>query len=293
MAKWKRIGLIVLGILAVVIVGLHIKAKPAQPHPFFTQFERYPLVIAHAGSKLYPTDTMYALERYAAMGVDVLEMDVHTTQDGVIVLLHDDSIDRTADGSGLIWEMTFAEAQQLDFGYWWTQDDGASYPLRGQGVTVTALEDVFTAFPGYPMIIEIKQESPSMTAPFCEMLRAYHMAEKVIIASFSDVVMAEFRELCPEVATSAGTEEVRKFVILNFMLLSGIITPEYEVMQVPESRDGIPVVTKLFLWAAARQNLQVQIWTVNDPADMERFIAMGLDGIMTDRTDLLLEILDR
>ncbi len=291
----KRIFISIVLLAVVIITGLTIIAKPAPDHIFFSQFDsgQYPLVIAHAGSKLYPTDTLYALEQYANMGVDILEMDLHLTQDGHIILIHDDTVDRTTNGSGDVREMTLADVQRLDAGYTWTEDDGESFPFRGIGITIPTLADVFNTFPGYPMIVEIKQESPSMGIELCALLRQYNMQEKVMVPSFSDVAMEEFREACPETATAASTNEVKDFVYRNFAILAGTISPKYQALQVPESRDGIPIVTKILLWAARLQNVEVHIWTINDPEDMQRFIDMGVDGIMTDRTDLLLEVLGR
>ncbi|MCJ7625594.1 MAG: glycerophosphodiester phosphodiesterase [Anaerolineaceae bacterium] len=288
----KRILLFILAVFVLSVVISTLDARPVPDHPFFQQFDRYPLVIAHAGSTLFPTDTIFALEQYADMGVDILEMDVHMTRDGAIVLIHDDTVDRTTDGTGDIRAMSLAEAQSLDAGYYWTQDDGGTYPYRGKGIVIPPLETVFETFPGYPMIIEIKQETTSMAQPLCSLIREHGMAEKVIIPSFSDVATQEFRRACPEVATAASTGEVTNFVIRNFILLSGTISPDYYAMQVPESRSGIPVVTRLFLWAAQRRNIQVHIWTINEREDMQRFIEMGVDGIMTDRADLLFDLLE-
>lgn len=290
----KKILLILLGILVVGITGAHMLAHPVEDHPYFATFsaDQYPLVIAHAGSELYPTDTLYALQQYADMGVDILEMDVHMTADSEIVLIHDDTVDRTTDGSGDVREMTLAEVQTLDAGWYWTNDE-TSYPFRDQGITIPTLREVFEAFPDYHMIVEIKQDAPSMTGPLCDLIREYGMENQVLVPSFNDTVMQEFRQTCPEVATAASEDEVREFVIRGFLLMAGTITPEYQAMQVPETRDGIPVVTRLFVWFAHNRNVQVHIWTINEPDEMEKFIQMGLDGIMTDRTDLLLEILGR
>lgn len=292
---FKRVLFIIFLIAILLVTILHLIAKPAPEHAFFNQFdeEQYPLVIAHAGSMLYPTDTLYALEQYASMGVDILEMDVHLTKDGQIILIHDDTVNRTTDGDGDVREMTLAEIKELDAGYNWTDDDGLTYPFRGQGIRIPTLEEVFIALPGYPMIVEIKQESPSMGKELCVLLREYDMQEKVMVPSFSDSAMEEFREACPETATAASSNEVKDFVYRNFAFLAGTISPEYFALQVPEERDGIPIVTKILLWAARLQNVEVHIWTINDPEDMQRFIDMGVDGIMTDRTDLLLEILGR
>ena len=201
----KRIFLIVLGVLGLGIVIAHVVASPAPDHVYFNQFrqDRYSLVIAHAGSELYPTDTLYALEQYAAMDVDVLEMDLHMTADGEIILIYDDTVDRTTNGSGDVREMSLAELQTLDAGWYWTKDE-QTYPFRDQGITIPTLREVFETFPDYAMIIEIKQESPSMAAPLCDLIREYEMQEKVLVPSFSDEAIQEFREVCPEVATAAS-----------------------------------------------------------------------------------------
>lgn len=290
----KRIVLIILALLALGILIAHLAARPAPDHPFFDQFSdvQYPRVIAHAGSELYPHDTLFALKKYAAMEVDVLEMDLHMTADGEIILIHDDTVDRTTNGSGDVREMTLAEVQALDAGWYWTKDD-QNYPFRDQGIMIPTLKEVFENFPDYPMIIEIKQDNPSMAAPLCDLIREFGMEEKVMVASSREIAMQEFRSLCPEVATSATREEVKALVIRSFILLGGTITPEYEALHVPEEDGGIPIVTPLFLWFAHNRNLEVHIWTINQPEEMQRFIDMGVDGIMTDRTDLMLEILGR
>jgi len=250
-------------------------------------------VIAHAGSELLPTDTLFALEQYADMGVDILEMDVHMTKDKHIILIHDETVDRTTDGTGDVREMTLAELQSLDAGYYWTNDDGETYPLRGQGIKIPTLEEVFQTIPDYPMIIEIKQDSPSMEQDLCNLLREHKMGEKVMIPSFSDIAMERFRQACPEIATAASSGEARDFVYRNFALMAGTISPKYYALQVPEERDGITIVTKLLIFFANWRNVQVHIWTINDPEEMQHFIEMGVHGIMTDRADLLMDILDR
>ena len=290
----KRILFVVLILSAAGILIAHLTASSAEDHPFFDNFtaDQYPLVIAHAGSELYPHDTLFALKEYAAMEVDVLEMDLHMTADGEIILIHDHTVDRTTDGSGDVREMTLVEVQALDAGWYWTKDE-KSYPFRGQGIIIPTLKEVFEIFPDYAMIIEIKQDSPPMAAPLCDLIREYGMENKVMVASSRERAMQEFRSNCPEVATSATRAEVKQLVVRGFLLLGGTITPAYEALQVPEKDNDIPVVTPLFLWFAHNRNLQVHIWTINEADEIQRFIDMGLDGIMTDRTDTMLEILGR
>ena len=99
---------------------------------------------------------MFAFERAVAMGVDMLEMDLHVTSDGGLVLMHDETVDRTTDGSAILEDMTLAEVKALDAGYRWTPDDGQTFPYRGQGITVATVEELFQTFPDMPMTIEIK-----------------------------------------------------------------------------------------------------------------------------------------
>jgi glycerophosphoryl diester phosphodiesterase len=188
--------------------------------------------------------------------------------------------------------MTLAEVQSLDAGWYWTQDD-ETYPFRGQGIAIPTLRQVFETFPEYAMITEIKQESPSMAVPLCALIREYGMENKVLVPSFSDVAIQDFRQVCPEIATAAIEGEVLDFVVRGFLLLGGTITPDFEALHVPVSRYNIPIVTRLVLWFARHRNVEVHVWTINEPEEMRRLIDMGVDGIMTDRTDLLLEILGR
>ncbi|PID84841.1 MAG: glycerophosphodiester phosphodiesterase [Chloroflexi bacterium] len=279
-------------ILLIVVAVFALNAKAAENHSFFDQDEC--MVIAHqGGEKLRPSNTMIAFEHAVDLGVDVLEMDIHQTKDGVLVVMHDDTVDRTTNGSGRIKEMTLAEIKELDAGHYWTDDDGATYPYRGQGVTVPTLDEVFQAFPDMPMNIEIKQQSPSIVEPFCALIHEYGMIEQVLIPTFYPDTMNEFREKCPGVATAMTEPEIQLFFGLNKLGLSSLYSPPGEAFQVPETFGNWQVITPSFVEGAQERNLAVHVWTVDDPADMERLLEIGVDGIITDRPDLLLEILGR
>jgi glycerophosphoryl diester phosphodiesterase len=282
-----------LGIAFVLFVFLAIRSQPVPEHPFFDELPGT-LVIAHQGGEhLWPSNTLYAFEHAVALGVDVLEMDMHSTSDGVLVLSHDDTVDRLTNGQGRIQDMTFEELRELDAGYYWTDDEGESYPFRGQGLTIPSLDEVFTAFPDMPMNIEIKQQQPSIVAPFCEMLREFGKEEQVLVASFHPETMVEFRESCPGVATSATEPEIRPFFVLNKLGLDAAYASPAHAFQVPEYSGNLHVVTEPFVRGAQAHNVEVHVWTVNEAADMERLLAAGVDGIITDRPDLLLELLGR
>lgn len=291
--KIRNVILLVFLALVLILAGAGaIWARPIQPHAYYSQFEQFPLVIAHQGGDgLRPGDTMAAFENAAALGVDVLEMDAHLTKDGHVVIMHDATVDRTTDGSGHIKEMSLAELKNLDAGYDWSPDEGKTFPFRGQGIDVPTLEEVFQSFPGTPMNIEIKQAEPGMHAQLCSLIRQYGRQELVLVASFHDDAMRSFRQDCPEVATSMSENEVRPFVYLTLGFLGSFYRPEAYVIQVPEESSGIAIITPRFIRTAHGRGLHVEAWTINEKEDMRRFIQMGIDGIITDYPDRLLEVL--
>ena len=291
MRRFLRGLLIVVGIVVIVLVALALLMPNAPDYPFF-ESDR-PMVIAHQGGEgLRPSNTMLAFANAVALGVDVLEMDVHSTSDGALVLIHDDTVDRTTDGSGRVQEFTLAELQQLDAGEYWTPDDGATYPYRGQGARIPTLEEIVTAFPQMKFNIEIKQIEPSIAAPLCDLLRDHGLTERALIASFHPTAMDEFRAACPEVATSMVEDEIRPFFILNTIFLGALYRPPGTAFQVPEYSGSLHVLTPRFVRGAQRNNVAVHPWTIDDPAGMARFLDMGVDGIITDRPDIMIKVLE-
>jgi len=285
------------GVILAAIVLVRLLAKPAPDAAYYSNPRPEVLVIAHQGGDgIYPGDTLYAYEHAVALGADVLEMDAHITKDGEIVLMHDEKVDRTTDGAGLIEDLTLAELKKLDAAYQWSNDDGKTFPFRGQEIQVPTLRELFEKFPDMRYLIEIKLTKNPIAQPFCDLIREYHMEDKVIVGSFHDDAMAMFRETCPEVATGASQGEVTSFVILGKIFLSGWVSPKYRDLQVPWEKSeskGIQVMTQRFIREAHAKNIKVEPWTVNDPELMKQYIAWGVDGIITDRPDLLLEVLGR
>ena len=290
----KRIVLFgIIGIIS-ILAFLMLISKRAPDHPYYADDLPYPLVIAHQGGDgLWPGDTMFAFEQAVGLGVDVLEMDLHITRDGVLVLSHDETVDRTTNGIGEIEEMILDELKALDAGYDWSADGGGTFPYRGQGISIPTLEEVFLAFPKYRMTIEIKKTERSMAQPFCELIRQHDMQDKIVVASFHDERMEEFRQVCPEVATSSARQETTVFVLLSKAFLGRFYSPRFYALQVPEESSDITVMTAQFVRAAHERNLKVEPWTIDDPEQMQRYIDWDVDGIITDRPDILLEILER
>jgi glycerophosphoryl diester phosphodiesterase len=293
--RYRRLLIVIVIIISgIVLVSVLMPDAPASP---YYQSARRPLVIAHQGGDgIRPGDTMVAFEHVVQIGADVLEMDAHITKDGQIVLMHDEKVDRTTDGTGLIEDLNLAELKQLDAAYKWSNDDGQTFPFRGQGIKVPTLEDLFQKFPAMRYVIEIKLTENPIDKPLCDLVRKYKMQNKVVIASFHDEAMRRFRKTCPEVATSASRGEVTKFVLLGKIFLSGLVTPQYESIQPPydpEESMNIPIMTKRFIREAHAKNIAIEPWTVDNPELMKQYISWGVDGIMTDRPDLMIEVLGK
>jgi len=266
--------------------------RSATDATFAENIQRRPLVMAHrGGAGLWPENTMYGFERAVDLGVDMLETEIHSTADNILVLMHDSTVDRTTNGSGPIRAFTLEELKTLDAGYNWTSDGGQTFPFRGCGITVPTLEEVFTALPTARINIDIKQEKPSLVEPLCKTIRTFDMTDKVMVASFNSKVLKAFRRVCPEVTTSAGTGEVAFFFMVNMVFLGAVYRPACQAFQVPEYSSGLRVLTKRFVETAHGLNLAVHVWTINEVTDMKRLLALGVDGIVTDYPDRLTSLL--
>jgi glycerophosphoryl diester phosphodiesterase len=292
--SWLK-GLLVVVVWSVLVyVGWVFLARPVGEHAFFAQFQHHPLVMAHRGGNgLWPENTLYAFEQAAAMGVDVLEMDIHSTADDALVVLHDSTVDRTTDGTGAVHDLTLEQLKALDAGYDWSPDDGKTVPYRGQGITVPTLDEVFSALPAMPMNIEIKQAAPSIAAPLCRMIHEFDMTDRVLVASFHEEAIKEFQSECPEVATTASQNEVIALFVMSKAFLGAAYSPAAQAVQVPEYRSGLRVLAPGLVGTAHSRNLQVHAWTINEVEDMRRMLALGVDGIITDYPDRLMELVGR
>ena len=281
--------------LILLVLALLPLSIPDAPSKQYYSTIQPPLVIAHQGGDgIWPGDTLYAFEKAVEIGADVLEMDAHITKDDHIVLMHDEEIDRTTDGTGLIEEMSLEELRQFDAAYKWSNDDGKTFPYRGQGIQVPTLDELFQTFPQMRYVIEIKLTQNPIDKPLCDLIRKHNMQDNVMVASFHDEAMQNFRETCPEVATSASRTEVKNFVLLGKVFLSGFIAPQYQSIQPPydpKESLNIPIMTERFIREAHAKDIRVEPWTVDDPELMKQYIEWGVDGIITDRPDLMIEVL--
>ena len=289
----------VLVLLGAAYAVLALIASPRPPHAYDRYLQTGVSVLAHAGGNLlWPDNTMVAFNGAAAMGADVLELDVHRVAEGEFVVIHDATVDRTTDGTGEVAQLSMLELRRLDAGYRWTPTgpsaaEEGEFPYRRAGVTLPTLTEVLGAFPDKAVNVEIKQNDPDVADALCALIRDQGAAERVMVGSFHGAALTRFRRACPEVATSASENEVIVFLALEKLRLSAILTPQYEALQVPISQYGIGIVTQHFVDAAAARGVDVHVWTVNESATMRELVGLGVSGLITDRPDRALRILGR
>lgn len=251
-----------------------------------------PLVIAHGdegGRGLYPGNTLLYLNKMLALGVDALEIDLNLTADGHLVLLHDGTLERTTDGSGQVKDKTLQELETLNAAYHWSPD-GEQFPYRKDPQPLVTIDQAFAAFPDTPMVIELKNDDPRAAQSLARAIEKAGGEARLIVSSFHRNVIRTFRSLCPRVATGATLPEALLFFVAQCVFAERLLKPAFQTMQLPVSYYGLPVFTRRFVSAARRCGLHISVWTVNEPEAMKKFIALGLDGIVTDRPDRLLKL---
>jgi glycerophosphoryl diester phosphodiesterase len=283
--------------------------------------ERRVLNIAHQGGEIEaPSNTLYALKTAKEKGADVLEIDVHMSSDGEVVVIHDATVDRTTNGTGRVDSMTVEQLKALDAAHWFVPDcgtchgkDDSAYALRGfatgavpipeelsgfepNDFTIPTLREVLETFPKDLINIEIKATAPD-TTPYEEQLAAllaeYGRDDDTIVVSFLDHANERFKLYNSEVSTATATGQTAAFWATAQGPLPGAPNPRYQALQVPIELEGVTVVTEDFVAKAHANGLAVHVWTINDEADMRWLIDIGVDGIMTDRPTVLKDVLER
>ena len=259
--------------------------------------ERRVIAYAHQGGAWEsPSSTLHAIAHALEVGATGVELDVHATADGELVVCHDATVDRTTAGQGTIASFTLAQLREMDFSYWWIPGadvtpgrPAADYPFRGRAPAdpsfgIATLREVLEQFPGVVLNLDIKQTAP-VVAPYEEslarLLAEFGRTDDVIVASFLDPATDAFRRFAPDVPTSAGTlvtAEAWQAVQAGDDLPASPAV----AFQVPERQGDLVIVDERFVAAAHRAGKAVHVWTVNDAESMERLLGLGVDGIISD-----------
>jgi glycerophosphoryl diester phosphodiesterase len=275
------------------------------------------LNIAHQGGEdEAPSNTRYALDRAMRLGSDMLELDIHTSSDGHLMVMHDATVDRTTNGSGSVYEMTRAEIQALDAGYNLVPGEGtvegrpeADYPFRGvrlgekapppgfrpRDFRIPTLGEVMRAYPDVPTNIEIKGAADTNVASFisnAEALAAFlndlGRTDGIVVASFNDAALVRFHELAPEIDLAPGTAAVAAYKAAGVPPAEGT-----KVFQVPMDLGGVPVTDEAFVGQVHSDGYAIHVWTINDEPTMEELLGWGVDGIMSAEPARLEKVLCR
>ncbi len=293
----KALGYILLAIIVfIAIVQIIPVKKVISDNPFKKKDNGRPLIIAHGGAKdLYPENTMVAFDGSVAIGVDMLEIDVCLTKDNILITHHDLTIDSMTDGSGPVRSYTLEELGAFNFGDGFTDLDGVQ-SYKNKKVAVTTLEEVFIKYPDLLFNVELKDkdEDGNLAAEILyDLILKYELTDQILVPSFSDENIQHFRYITNgEVLTSSAREETRKFIYFHLAQLDNLMAkPVFQSMQLPLEDSGVKLATKAIINDAKRRNLAIHYWTIDDPVKMKELIEMGVDGIITDRPDLMNEVL--
>jgi glycerophosphoryl diester phosphodiesterase len=236
-------------------------------HPFFAASR--PLVFAHrGGSALAPENTIAAFDNGLALGADGLELDVHLSRDGVVVVHHDPTLNRTTTLTGPLAARTADELRRA---------------------AVPSLADVLTRYPDVRIIVEMKVNRPELAAGVIDAIRRAGAVERVCLGSFGWRVLRAARAIEPSIATSAAREEVRWWLYRSWCRWP-VARVGYSGFQVPEVSGATRVVSPRFVDYAHRAGLGVQVWTVDEEADARRLLGWGVDALITDRPDRIVPL---
>jgi glycerophosphoryl diester phosphodiesterase len=297
--KRKKLTLFFVALFFLVVIlflYFHYSIGPIRETKPFFEGDR-PLVIAHQGGELLaPSNTIIAFDQAYKMGVDVLEFDIHMTSDGYLVAIHDATVDRTTNGSGRVDSYTLSDLQKLDAGYFF-KDLNGEFSYRGKGAYIPSVEEIFERYPDIRMNIEIKDSYPKnqpsqIEESFWKLIQKYNMEDKVLVASFSQDIINRFNEITGgKVAVSAPREETKSFVITHKSFLNGLYKPTTDAFQIPMENSGLNLTDKKLIKGAHKLNMDVHYWTIDDPVNMRMLLENGVDGIITNRPDILIELM--
>lgn len=251
-----------------------------------------PIAFAHrGGALLWPENTLTSFRGAVALGFRYIETDLHLTRDGHVVCFHDPTLERTTNGRGLVRELTLAELKALDAGHRFTLD-GRTFPFRGApGCEVPTLGEALALHPELRLNVEIKQRTPAMEGALWRELERLDALDRVLVAAAHDPLVHRFRRLrARRLPTSPGVRGVLRFWLGVRTGLGRFDRYPFDALQVPASEAGLTLVDRAFVDAAHAHGLHVHVWTIDEPAEMHRLLDLGVDGVMTDRPDLLRDV---
>jgi glycerophosphoryl diester phosphodiesterase len=245
-----------------------------------------PLVLGHRGAAAHaPENTLAGFARGLELGAQVIESDVQSSRDGVPILLHDESLERTTNGEGAAEERSLVELKRLDAGFRFAlEGSGPDFPFRGRGIEIPSLEEAFEAFPRARFNLELKSPRPDLSQSVVRLVERFGRASTTLLTSGDDAIMARLRRTLAaatiEPAVGASTGDIVAVV----RAAQGGEPPPGDAMalQIPTEFGGRPLVTPELIRHAHQHDIQIHVWTINDPDEMDALFDLGVDGIVSD-----------
>jgi glycerophosphoryl diester phosphodiesterase len=277
-------------VLTAVMLAASVAVRGDAPagKPFFT---KQILLGAHrGGANVVPENTLAGFKEAAKRWPGILlEADAALTADGQVVLLHDGTVDRTTNGAGKITDMTLAAVKQLDAGYKLTLDGGQTYPYRGTGATIATLKEVLQGLPDSHFLVEFKP-SPNIVEATLRVIKEEGAEDRVLLASFKPEDMKRAREFAPKMAMCFDREN--GMVMLNALRNGGWddYEPAADVLSLMRRMVKELSLTPEEIQTIREKGIRFQIHTVDDPDEMRHWLDVGVDSILTDRPDLLADV---
>lgn len=227
---------------------------------------------------------MAAIDNGMRLGADGLEIDVQLSADGVPIVIHDQTLDRTTDRTGPVNSLTAAELARVDAGFKFELD--GQHTFRGQGIGVPLLDDVLAKYPGARVIIEMKGGQPELARAVAGSIRKADAAQRICVGSFYQGSIDAIRAAHPDLITSASQSEARWTLHRSWVRWPWIGHQPYVAFQVPEHAGRMRVVSPAFVRQVHKQGHVLQVWVVNERDDIRRLLDWGVDGIISDRPDI-------
>lgn len=246
----------------------------------------YPLRFAHRGSRvLWPENTAEAFQGAVDLGYVYIETDIRITRDGVVIVFHDGTLDRVTNGTGRVDQWDLADLQRLDAAWWF--DEKSDYPLRGTGVRIRTLAEVFETWPDVHFNLDMK--GSQMEWAVADVIKRHGREDSTLVGSFVDHRVAKFRRVTRgAVAVAAGPSLAAAMFAAS--RVGRTVRRTAPAFQLPFDYKSLPLDRK-YIDAIHKSGAQVHAWTVNEAADIHRLLDMGVDGIVSDRPDILNDVI--
>ena len=275
----KLILLLLIGIF--LPTYFYLRSLPLTINDAFN-FDGKEFRIAHrCGKAVLPENILFACKEIFNHNLaDILEMDVHLTKDNRLVVIHDDSVDRTTNGKGKVVELSYEEIKRLDAGFHFSTD-GENFPFRGKGISILELEEFFKTLPNARYYIEVKVKDPLAAEILVQLIEKYKLENRVLIGSVRDSVNENLKQLSRgKITVFSGLKEVISWYFAYLLEIRGIVNPP-QVLAIPNLPRMMPI-TENFIKAVKEQNSKLHIFTINDKEQILNLKTLGVDGVMTD-----------